>query len=437
VIESLVSLSLPAERAARVRWIVVASLGVLGAAWGLLHLPWYRIWLRGDIIFYENWGTWSANHLVPYRDFTFDYPPGALPVMTVPLYVRSKVGSHGLYETWFHIEMLACAAIVLLAMAWTLVRLGASDRRLAGALMFAAVSPFALGPVSIARYDLFPACLASIGLAAVVAGRRRLGMAAVAVGAAAKIYPVVLLPILLVEAWRRRGAREVAVLLAIFAVVVVATFAPFLALAPHGLWQSFHGQASRPLQIESAGAALMLVAHQVAGTDVNIVKSHGSDNLSGSLPDVLGGLSSVAVVVSLALVWLLYARGPTTNERLVAASAAAVVAYIVFNKVFSPQYLIWLVPLVPLVGGRRGLIASALLGIAIVMTQIWEPYTYGRLLRRDPDATISWLILVRDALVVALFAVLLRVLWRRREPEPADDLGPGESQRLAAGGATA
>ena len=53
--------------------------------------------------------------------------------MTAPIYLRSKSGSHGFYETWFHIEMLVCAAIVLLAMAWTLVRLGASERRLAGA----------------------------------------------------------------------------------------------------------------------------------------------------------------------------------------------------------------------------------------------------------------------------------------------------------------
>jgi uncharacterized membrane protein len=426
VIDSLVSLSLPAERAARVRWIVLASLGVLVAGWGLLHLPPYRIWLRGDIIFYENWGTWSANHLLAYRDFPFDYPPGALPVMTAPLYLRSKTGAHGLYETWFHIEMLFFAAIVLLAMAWTLVRLNASERRLAGALMFAAVSPFALGPVSIARYDLWPACLASVGLAAVVAGRRRLGMTAIALGAAAKIYPVVLLPILLVEAWRRRGTREVVVLLGIFLVVVVATFAPFVALAPHGLWDSFHGQASRPLQIESVGAAGMFAAHQAAGTNVNIVKSHGSDNLAGRVPDLLGGLSSAAVLVSLVVVWLLFARGPTTNERLVTAAAAAVVAYIAFNKVFSPQYLIWLVPLVPLVRGRRGLIASVLLGIAIVMTQIWEPYTYGRLLRPNPDATISWLIVVRDLIVVALLAVLLKALWPRREAS-----GPVESERLA------
>jgi hypothetical protein len=95
-----------------------------------------------------------------------------------------------------------------------------------------------------------------------------------------------------------------------------------------------------------------------------------------------------------------------TPERLVRYSAAAVVAFVAFGKVLSPQFLIWLVPLVVLVGGRRGLVAGALLAVALVATQLWFPFRYWDwALTLEGD--VSWLVLVRDLLLVGLLAVLV------------------------------
>jgi hypothetical protein len=73
--------------------------------------------------------------------------------------------------------------------------------------------------------------------------------------------------------------------------------------------------------------------------------------------------------------------------------------------VLSPQFLIWLIPVVPLVYGRRGLIASVLLGAALVVTQLWFPYRYWDLALHF-GLLESWLVLLRDLLLVALFAYL-------------------------------
>ena len=71
----------------------------------------------------------------------------------------------------------------------------------------------------------------------------------------------------------------------------------------------------------------------------------------------------------------------------------------------------------PLVRGRRGLLASALLGVALVLTQTWFPFRYFRL-ALDFEAGLSWLLLARDltlvALVVALTVALRRPATARR-----------------------
>ena len=227
---------------------------------------------------------------------------------------------------------------------------------------------------------------------------------------AAKIFPGALLPLVLARSWRRGGRAEAARSLAAFCAVALACLLPFAALAPHGLWEAIRRQADRPLQIESLGAAVLLVAHAVGGLSVTMRSGHGSQNLAGSLPDAIAAVQTVLQLVALAAVWVWFARGPGDVGRFLRASAAAVCAFVALGKVLSPQFLIWLVPLVPLVRGRRGLAASGLLAAALVLTQSWFPSRYWTL-ALDLGAVESWLVLARDLALLALLAVLL---WPER-----------------------
>jgi hypothetical protein len=225
---------------------------------------------------------------------------------------------------------------------------------------------------------------------------------------------VVLVPPAVAYVWRRRGRREALLCLGIAALAVALFFVPFLALAPDGVWDSIQRQASRPLQIESLGSAILLAAHQLGGLDLDVVTSHGSQNLAGSLPRALGVAETALAAVTLIGIWVLAVRGPATPERLVRYSAAAVTAFVAFDKVLSPQFMIWLIPLVPLVGGRRGLAACALLALALLLTQFWFPIRYWDLVL-ELKAFPSWSVFARDLALVALLAVLL---VREREPVP-------------------
>src|SRR5207253_8674941 len=176
-----------------------------------------------------------------------------------------------------------------------------------------------------------------------------------------------------------------------------------------------HDQAGRPLQIESLGSSILLAAHQAGGLHVNVITSHGSQNLIGSLPDSLGLVQTLLLAAVLLGAWIAFALGPPDPERLVRYSAACVTAFVAFDKVLSPQFMIWLLPLVPLVRGRRGLAASALLGFALILTQLWFPTRYWPLALHFA-AFPSWLVLARDLTLIALLMVLL---VREREPAAA------------------
>jgi hypothetical protein len=117
------------------------------------------------------------------------------------------------------------------------------------------------------------------------------------------------------------------------------------------------------------------------------------------------------------------------------ACAAALVAFVAFGKVLSPQFLIWLIPVVPLVYGRRGLTASVLLAAALLVTQLWFPYRYWDLALHF-GALESWLVLARDLLLVALFAVLARGLLDR-DPERSLASMTGAGSRPAEPGSAA
>jgi uncharacterized membrane protein len=367
----------------------------------LLHWGWYQHALILDTVEYHRYGAAMLNGHVPYRDFAIEYPPGALPAFALP-----AVGepSFSLYNREFQVLMALCGLGALAAMATALRLLGASAARTAAALAFFALAPLVLGSVILYRYDLWPAALAAAGLAGVLARRERLGFAALGLGIAAKAFPAVLVPPALAYVWRTRGRREALVCLGVAAGVVALVVGPFLVLAPHGVWESVVRQTTRPLQIESLGAALLLAAHHAGGLGLTLVSSHGSQNLDGSAPHAAGVVSTVLLLAALAAIWFAAARGPATPERLVRWSAASLVAFVALSKVLSPQFLIWLLPLVPLVRGRRGLAACALLGLALLLTQVWFPIRYFDLVAFEPFP--SWVLLARDLVLVALLVVL-------------------------------
>jgi uncharacterized membrane protein len=345
----------------------------------------------GDIAAYRHDGELIRAGQAPYRDFYLEYPPGALPMFVAP----TLAGRH--YDQAFRLLSVALAAAAIPLLAFALLRLGAPPRRIAAVCIAAGLAPLALGAPYVVNFDTWPALLTAAAIALLAAGRRSLAAGVLGLGFATKVYPLVLLPVLLAVVWPRR-LRALLWPTVAFGAVAAAVLLPFAALAPGGVGYSLYVQAKRPLQVESLGASLLLAAHQLGLYGGSINSIGNSQNLSGGLARGLAALTLVLLVSALVGVWWLCATG---RLGLVDALAAAVVAYVAFGKVLSPQYLIWLVPVVLLTTRAAPI---ALLAAAMVLTHVWFPDRYGDVVS---FGAAGWLVLARNLVLVALFAVLV------------------------------
>jgi hypothetical protein len=195
-------------------------------------------------------------------------------------------------------------------------------------------------------------------------------------------------------------------------IAVGACFVPFVVASPGGVYSSVQGQAVRPLQIESSAAVALLAAHQLVSAPIGIVFSHSSVNLGGASASVAAAATVIAELAALALIWITFGRQRELRDRdLMLSSAAAVLAFVTLGKVFSPQFLLWVVPLVALLSGALAFAAPAIVALAIVLTRLYFPGRWRGVIRQE--ATATWLLITRDLVLLALLTWLLAALVRR------------------------
>jgi hypothetical protein len=350
--------------------------------------------------------------LRPYRDFFVEYPPGAFLAFIPPaLVTRTPDG----YALAFKVEMAALWLFVLALLTSLGRTLGVEPdgRQIRWPRMLAA-SILALGVVCTHRYDvLVAACMLG---AFAAAARGKVGSAGLWLGvaAAAKGVPLLIAPVLGAWLWSERGPRAAAR----FVAATVATLGSLVVLGllwgGPGLVEAVAYHEARPVQIEStAGALLGLLAAFRPGL-VTVVHSFSSRNLRGDLVPAVGAVTSLLAIAGVAAVSLIAIKrlrdAPDEKARLAVAaesSVAVLAVYVVFSKVFCPQYVIWLLPFALLAArapgrsGRRLRVGLVLLAV----TQLIYPIAYGALKALAPWMTA--LVLVRNLGILAWAATLM------------------------------
>jgi uncharacterized membrane protein len=267
------------------------------------------------------------------------------------------------------------------------------------------------------RFDLLAALLLAVAVLATLANRPVAAGIALGLGVLVKLFPIVAAPALAL-AWlaRRDDGRLIRFGLAAVSAVVLGLL-PFLAIAGTDALSFLGYQAQRGLEIESIGAGIVLLGGLVRGQPVETASPFKAVEVFGALASTWLGLlpaMTLAGFAGLALAaWRrvrldLASFGSVRNDSLTTLAGAAVMVLLVTSKVFSIQYVVWLVPIAALLPGWRFWLAAVILALTMPI----HPFLFAGLTAQDP---LPILILnLRNVLLVLLTAWVFADLVRAR-----------------------
>ncbi|MGB3683685.1 MAG: glycosyltransferase 87 family protein [Rubrobacteraceae bacterium] len=358
-----------------------------------------------DLAVYRNTGEALLRGELPYRDFFIEYPPGSVPAFVPPaLFTETPLGYSNFLAHQMSLMLVAALALVALT-AW---KIRGDWSWAAPAAAFAAGTAL-LYPVAVTRFD--PTVSLSLAVAAffVALGGRYilLGYASLGFGAAAKLVPALAtLPMALLARRAGGGLRRAITGFAVFFAVLGAFFVPSYLIGSDRFIESFTYHANRGLQLESVATSVLLKLGWIQG----ISFEYGAWDVSGRGVDLMSALSlpitGALLLVTSAVMYKDYRAGRFGAGKFPRYAAALILAFIIGSKVLSPQYMLWLLPLVPLAaGGLMGLgVSVVFLTACWATTQIFPTY-YGDLMDLEPTAVN--LLLFRNLLLVVLWILML------------------------------
>jgi uncharacterized membrane protein len=352
-----------------------------------------------------------ADRELPYREADLEYPVLTGAVMQGSAYLArvaaeataSEDDDIRLVESvrFYDVTALLMAVMALVAVFAT----GRTVRRRPWDGLLVAASPVLLLSATI-NWDLLAVAFVSLAILAWTRERSALTGFFLGLGIAAKLYPVLLLGPLLLVALRSKNRREsigkFATTLGTCVVTWTAINLPVYLWAPDGWRTFFTFNRDRGAEFGSPWLALDIRWPDLLPDDIDLFV-------------IVAGAAFLVFIVTLAL---------TAPEppRLAQLAFLAVAAFIMVNKVWSPQYALWLLPLAVMARPRWRDLLIWQAAEVVYFAAIWW-YLGGVISPNQYSLAIA----VHVAGLLFLMGVVVRdVIWPQHDPvRPyADPLAP-------------
>ena len=224
----------------------------------------------------------------------------------------------------------------------------------------------------------------------------------IALGACAKVFPAVFLPPLIARRASERGWRAARPLAASAALTTAILNLPFALGSWRGWTYAFRFQGRRGI---TWGTLWSVPGHlPFIGPDLALRSAHTANVLSVA-----------ALLVGTALLCIVAVR---RQLPAVAIGAAATGLFLIVNKVYSPNYDLWLVPwlaLLPVARTRRIALGACATAVFVVVFG----YFHAPIPRGFTERVLPFLVVARAVAIAGLIAtaVACTVTTKRAEPQ--------------------
>jgi hypothetical protein len=275
----------------------------------------------GDVGLYHQYASNFWFGFQPFHDLPAEYPPLALVVFTLTLIPPLQD-----YATVFAIWMGVLFGLGL----WAIHRFEGRGAAVSAGV-YLAVGAF--GTV-LARFDLVPSLVVLAALWLVYRQRWGAASSLIALGFLLKLYPIILVPLLVIEQRRTQGRFSWHPLV-LFVSIAVAGMLIAQALSPAGWWSPFAYAFRRPPQVESVEASLLWLASGF-GVTAHANQSFHSRNVVSVLAAPLSALGGAATVIGSSWIYLRHLQGRLSFRR---ATLACLLVALLASKGTQPPVL--------------------------------------------------------------------------------------------------
>jgi hypothetical protein len=378
--------------------------------------------MLNDVDIFYRYATRAVEGETPYRDFAVEYPILAFPFFLLP---RLFVSNYTQFRLALGIEMIAADGVGLYLVARRLLRFETIDTTVRRLCWFSIALALML-PMAVCRFDLAIMTWTFAAATAWGSGSPVVGGLLGGAGTLTKIVPgVSVFPCFVRELFSRGKRWGVATCVGSFVACVVL----WLAIGGSNVSKSLGYHLERGVEIGSIHASGLLVAAVARNEPVDSVYRHECLELVTPWSDAVGALGFPLQVASLSLVgWRAYRDQKSDPLRY---SAAAVVAFITFGKVLSPQYLLWLLPFFACFAGRSGAEARKVFLLTCLTTSLIFPWGFHGMLQFR-----NWaigLLVYRNILLLKLWYDLTfsRASWKESSPGPRTEFHRTHGRRTS------